>query len=58
MLHHFKMSNKYVHDKLSVTHLHFSIVKSHQRQKMMVFKIIEVRYKKLHESNQHPKTYF
>jgi hypothetical protein len=42
MLHLFKISNKHVLCKLSITQLHFSIAKSPQRQKKMVFEIIEV----------------
>jgi len=52
------MSNKHVLCQLNVTHLHFSIDGSHQRQKMMVLEILEVGKKKMHESKRHPKNYF
>jgi hypothetical protein len=38
----FKMYNKHVFCQLSITHLHFSLFRSHQRPKMEKFKIAVV----------------
>jgi len=40
--HQFKMSNKHVFCWLGISHLHFSIVRSHERPKVKKFELIDV----------------